>query len=172
MSLLQELNEENQLARLEAVIIFQETELKEIMSSEMRINEHDENMLNRILDDIDARFADAKNALSDANRSRGEEKRSKMSSAMGEMNKIRNILNIVIKKYFPQGDGGEASAAQTKKLDHYVSPRQAAEALGIHPSKLQNLIYDKKLRMYNDNGNWALKGDEVQKLIDNGVTAK
>ncbi|WAX21676.1 hypothetical protein [Stenotrophomonas phage RAS14] len=165
MNLLQELNEQNQLARLEMILNYQEAELQSLIESDqpIMVNEQDENMLNRIFDDIDARFADARNALADANRSRGDEKRQKMSTAMGDMNKIRNILDQMLKKYFPKDDG---SQPQRKPLDHMISPKEAADALGVHPSRIQNLVSSGKLRMHNDNGRWALRGQDVQALID------
>lgn len=166
MNLLQELNEQNQLDRLEMVLNYQEAELQSLIESDqpIMVNEQDENMLNRIFDDIDARFADARNSLSDANRARGEEKRQKMSTAMSDMNKIRNILDQMLKKYFPKDGGGQQ--AERKPLDHMISPREAAEALGVHPSKIQNMVSSGKLKMHSDNGRWAVRGQDVQALID------
>lgn len=169
MTLLQELNEQNILERLEMLLNYQEAELQSLIESDQPImmNEQDENMLNRIFDDIDARFADARNNLSDANRARGDEKRQKMSTAMSDMNKIRNILDQMLKKYFPKDGGAAAGQTQTRKpLDHFISPKEAAEALGVHPSKIQNLVSSGKLRMHNDNGRWALRGQDVQAFID------
>ncbi len=163
MSLLQELNEQNQLDKLEHTLNYIEAEIQELHESTVMVNEQDENMLNRIFDDIDARLADARNSLADANRSRGDEKRQKMSSAMSDMNKIRNVLDQVLKRYFPKDDG---SQPVRKQLDHYVSPQEAADALGIHRSRLQNLVSSGKLKTYNDNGRWAFRGQDVQALVD------
>lgn len=167
MSLLKELNESNQLNKLENTINYIEAELQELHESTVMVNEHDENMLNRIFDDIDTRLAGARNSLSDANRSRGDEKRSKMSAAMSDMNKIRNVLDQVLKRYFPKdgGDGMEQQRPQ-KQMPQYVTPREAAEALGVHPSRIQNFVSSGKLKMHNDNGRWALLGQDVQALID------
>ena len=166
MSTLQELLEMNKMDKLNHTLVLQETLLKEVMATEVQINENETTMLNRIFDDIFARLDDAKADMGEANRAKGEDKRSKMSSAMSNMNKINNIISMSIKQYYPKD--GQAPNIPTEKLAHYVTPMQAAQAMGIHPSKLQNYTASGQLKMYNNNGEWALKGEDVQRLIDSG----
>ena len=166
MSTLQELLEMNKMDKMNHTLVLQETMLRELMNKEVMINENETIMLNRIFDDIFARLDDAKADMGEANRAKGEDKRSKMSSAMSNMNKINNIIDVLLKKYFPKN--GEAPNIPSEKLAHYVTPMQAAQAMGIHPSKLQNYTTSGQLKMYNNNGEWALKGEDVQRLIDSG----
>lgn len=166
MSTLQELLEMNKMDKLNHTLVLQETLLKEVMATEVQINENETTMLNRIFDDIFARLDDAKADMGEANRAKGEDKRSKMSSAMSNMNKINNIISMLIKQYYPKD--GQAPNIPAEKLAHYVTPMQAAQAMGIHPSKLQNYTASGQLKMYNNNGEWALKGEDVQRLIDSG----
>lgn len=164
MKHLREMHYENTLKEVERSIQFLEAEYGEMMEREVMINEHDENVLNAMFTDIERRMEAARRGLSLANRiTDPAERREHKSKMLGHLNRVRSLMDNVIKQYYPERP--EAGAPSTRG-DEFVSPQQAAETLGVPTAKLQNYVVSNKLRMYNQNGRWALKGSEVQALAD------
>lgn len=170
MKILQEMHSVNELAQIERTIQFLEGEYQELLTYEVRIVEfgHDENQLNAILSDAERRIAAAKRGMSAASKIKDPaERKAHVSKMMSHLNRTRSLLNRVTQEFFPEKPNETGS--NVANSDEYLSPQQAAETLGIHTSKLQALVSSGKLKMYNDNGRWALKGKEVQALVDAGA---
>ncbi|QDJ96455.1 hypothetical protein Xoosp13_269 [Xanthomonas phage Xoo-sp13] len=175
MKLLQELHSDNLLQQLERNINFLEAERNELLTYEVRIVEfgHDENTLNQILNDAERRIEAARRGMSLASKIKDPaERKLHISKMMSHLNRTRTLLDRVVKEFFPEKPGAESTGTQTGSSDEYLTPQQAAETLGVHTSKLQSLVSSGKLKMYNDGGRWALKGSEVQAMLNGGASAK
>ncbi len=171
MKTLQELASNIELAQAERALIFIEAEYQELLTQEVRINEHDENTLNAILADAERRIEAARRGLSAAQKLKDPaERKQHVSRMMGHLNRTRTLLDRVVKEFFPEKVDDREQPQRTDN-EEYVTPQQAADTLGIPTSKLQSLVMSNKLKMYNHGGKWALKGSEVQALVDGGGSA-
>lgn len=172
MDTLKEITYTNELNKIERSVNFLESELQELLTYNVNLNEyaHDaENVLNSILNDAERRIEAARRGLSAANKLKDPaERKQHVGRMMAHLNRTRTLLDRVVKEFYPMKDGGE-SATDSPVRDEFVSPQQAAETLGISTHKLQELVMQNKLRMHNHNGKWALKGSEVQKLVGAAV---
>lgn len=168
METLRELNDINKLNKIKTILEFQNAEANELLEREVVINEaHDEERLNSILNDVFRRMDEARDAVANANRTKDkEEKRALMSASMSQLNRTRSLLDQVIKKWFPADGTPDASAQRSQQIGHILTPKQAADALGVHTSKIQNYLSSGKLRAVNDNGQWGVRGEDVQALMD------
>lgn len=168
MKNLQDIAHQIELSRIERGLNLLEAEYQELLTYQVRINEHDENTLNAILADAERRIDAARRGLSAAQRLKDPaERKQHVSRMMGHLNRTRSLLDRVVKEFFPEKIDDREQAPRTDN-EEYVSPQQAAETLGIPTSKLQSLVMSNKLKMYNHGGKWALKGSEVQALADGG----
>lgn len=169
MSIIKECLELNEVAALQRGLLFLETEYAELLQYEVQINEDTENTLNAILNDIEDRISEAKSRLNAASRASDPAvRRAAKSRAMSDLNRTRGLLDKVVKQFFPETPDDDEPV---RKNDEFISPRQAAETLGITTGQLQSLVMSNKLHMHNDGGRWALKGSEVQALADAPKTA-
>lgn len=167
MEHLREIQYQNQLNQIERGVNFLEAELKEMLTKEVMVTESDENTLNQILNDAERRIDAARRGLSLASKLKDPAQRKQhVARMLGHLNRTRSLLDRVVKEFFPENIDSEQFDANAKNNDEYITPQQAAQTLGIHPSRLQSLVMSNKLRMYNDNGKWALKGSEVQSLAN------
>jgi excisionase family DNA binding protein len=164
---------DHELKTAQNILNFQEGLFSELMESEVTLNEAaEETQLNSIMNDVFRRMEEAKEALKDANRTKDREaKRSLLSGAMTQLNRTNKLMDMVLKKWFPDDGKGEGTP-QGERLPDSLSFRQAAESLGVHASRIQNLIASGQLRAVNDNGKWAVRGDDVQKLLDQGYNGR
>lgn len=174
METLKEMHYQNKLKEIGRSADFLHGEYQELLTYEVKLDEaaiDAETQLNNILNDVERRIDAARRNLSDANKIKDPAERKKIvGQMMGHLNRTRSLLDKVVKEFFPQKvDGGEATGSPQR--DEMVSPQQAAETLGIPVNKLQNYVTQGDLRMYNDNGRWALKGSEVQALADRGLAS-
>lgn len=161
----------NELAKIERVLQLQEAEYTGLLEMEVMINEQDENQLNAILNDAERRIEAAKRGLSAASKLKDPvERKAHVARMMGHLNRTRSLLDKVVKEFFPEKIEHDDGVRPGGNMDEFVTPQQAAEALGVHPSRIQALVSANKLRMYNNNGRWALKGAEVQALANQGGT--
>lgn len=167
MQHLQEINYNNSLNQIDRGTNFLEAEYKELLNYQVRIDEHDENTLNQIFADVERRIDAARRGLSIAGKLKDPTQRKEhVAKMMGHLNRTRALLDRVVKEFYPEKvDVKDDSEPKNKRPEEYITPQQAAETLGIHPSKLQSLVMSNQLRMYNDNGRWALKGADVQALV-------
>ena len=170
MDTLKDIIYQNELNKIERGIHFLEGELAELLTHEVKLDEYAydaENTLNAILNDAERRIAAAKAGLSDASKIKDPtERKQTVGRMLAHLNRTRSLLDKVVKEFYPEKPNTEAG--QQRDREEYVSPQQAAETLGIPVGKIQNLVMQNKLRMYNHNGKWALKGSEVQALADGG----
>lgn len=173
MDTLKALLEEAELRQIERGVDFLESELQELMTYSVNLNEyaHDaESVLNSILNDAERRIEAARRGLSAANKVKDPvERKQHVGRMLSHLNRTRALLDRVVREFYPE-KSADANAGESTS-DEFISPQQAAETLGIPTSKIQSLVMQNKLRMYNDNGKWALKGSEVQKLADSGNIA-
>lgn len=169
MDTLKALLEEAELRKLERGINFIEAEYRELLNYNVNLKEyaHDaETVLNNILNDVERRIEAARRGLSAANKIKDPaERKYHVGRMMAHLNRSRSLLDRVVREFYPEKDVAPSTG---NTHDEFISPQQAAETLGIPTSKIQNLVMQNKLRMYNHNGKWALKGSEVQKLADAG----
>lgn len=143
-----------------------------LLTQEVQVNEQDEDMLNKILNDAERRIEAAKRGLSAASKITDPvERKQHVGRMLGHLNRTRTLLDRVVKEFFPV-DNIDDKNFPSANPDEFISPQQAAQTLGIHPTKIQDLVQSGKLRMYNDNGRWALKGSDVQNLVDGGEGSK
>lgn len=173
MNHLQEYAYQIELAKIERGANLLEAELQELLTYQVRIDEHDENTLNLILNDAERRIEAARRGLSAASKlTDPAERKQHVARMMGHLNRTRALLDRVVKEFFPEKVDAGDDSQKTRDTEEYVSPQQAAQTLGIDPSKLQSLVMSNRLKMYNHGGKWALKGSEVQALADNGMGTK
>jgi len=163
MEHLRDIQYTNTLKQIERGLTFLEAELKELLTHEVMVNESEENTLNQILNDAERRIEAARRGLSLASKLKDPAQRKEhVGRMLGHLNRTRALLDRVVKEFFPEKMDSEEFDANAKSKDEFISPQQAAQTLGIHPSRLQSLVMSNKLRMHNDNGRWALKGSEVE----------
>lgn len=172
METLQEIAYQNQLKQIERGLNFLEGEYQELLTYEVNLNEYaadSETVLNNILNDAERRIEAARRGLSDASKIKDPaERKQQVGRMMGHLNRTRHLLDKVVKEFFPEKVDAKDDSVRPERPDEFISPQQAAETLGIPVGKIQNLVMRNKLRMYNHNGKWSLKGAEVQKLADAG----
>jgi hypothetical protein len=173
MKTLKEITYQNDLNRIERGINFLEGELQELLTYHVRLDEYAtdaETMLNNILNDAERRIEAARRGLSSASKLKDPvERKQHVGRMLAHLNRTRSLLDKVVKEFFPEKVDSADSNTNTSVRDEYISPQQAAETLGIPTYKIQQLAMQNKLRLYNHNGKWALKGSEVQKLADTGI---
>lgn len=170
MKILQELNYENELKKISEEIETVSDTFSQLLERDVHVNEHDENQLNAILNDAERRIDAAKRGLALASKIKDPaERKLHKGKMLSHLNRTRNILDQLIKQYFSEKVGADEV---TNPNDEFLTPEQAIRTLGITPSKLQQLVASNQLKMYNDNGRWALKGSEVQAVLDKGPTQK
>ena len=169
MKQLQELTYQNQLKETSAQLWILEQEFSHLLQQEVRINEQDENQLNLILRDAERRIEAAKRGLSLAGKIKDPaERKEHQRKMLGHLNRTRTLLDRVVKEFFPEKVPNDPDGLETPPVrDEFLSPKQAMDALGINASKFQQLVGSNKLKMQNDNGRWAVRGTDVQKLLDN-----
>lgn len=176
METLKEIAYQNELNRIERGINFLEGELQELLTYSVRLDEYAtdaETMLNNILNDAERRIEAARRGLSAANKLKDPaERKQHVGRMLAHLNRTRSLLDKVVKEFFPEKVEPRNDSAPHQERDEFISPQQAAETLGIQTHKIQELVMQNKLRMYNHNGKWALKGSEVQKLADSGLGNK
>ncbi|BBA65438.1 hypothetical protein [Xanthomonas phage XacN1] len=173
METLKEIAYQNELSRIERGINFLESELQELLTYSVRLDEYAndaETMLNNILNDAERRIEAARRGLSAASKLKDPaERKQHVGRMLAHLNRTRSLLDKVVKEFFPEKVDPKDDSAKPVDREEYISPQQAAETLGIPTHKIQQLAMQNKLRMYNHNGKWALKGSEVQKLADAGL---
>lgn len=176
METLKEIAYQNELTRIERGINFLESELQELLTYSVRLNEYAidaETMLNNILNDAERRIEAARRGLSAASKLKDPaERKQHVGRMLAHLNRTRSLLDKVVKEFFPENVDPKNDSAPRQERDEFISPQQAAETLDIPTNKIQELVMQNKLRMYNHNGKWALKGSEVQKLADSGLGNK
>lgn len=174
METLKEIAYQNELNKIERVLNFLEGEYQELLTYEVRLDEYandSETVLNNILNDAERRIEAARRGLSDASKIKDPaERKQQVGRMMGHLNRTRHLLDKVVKEFFPEKVDAKDDTVRTQR-DEFISPQQAAETLGVPVAKIQNFVMQNKLRMYNNNGKWSLKGSEVQKLADAGPAA-
>ncbi len=173
METLKEIAYQNELSRIERGLNFLEGELQELLTYSVRLDEYandSETMLNNILNDAERRIEAARRGLSLASKLKDPaERKQHISRMLSHLNRTRSILDKVVKEYFPEKIDPNDDSTKPTERDEFISPQQAAETLGVSTNKIQQLAMQNKVRLYNHNGKWALKGSEVQKLADTGL---
>lgn len=173
METLKEIAYQNELNRIERGLNFLEGELQELLTYSVKLDEYandSETVLNNILNDAERRIEAARRGLSAASKLKDPaERKQHVSRMLAHLNRTRSLLDKVVKEFFPEKVDDRDDSTPRQERDEFISPQQAAETLGIPTHKIQQLAMQNKLRMYNHNGKWALKGSEVQKLADAGL---